>query len=159
MSSDKFVYSSGFLLKDPVTMRRLLSLSGLVLLVSMSSAAQLRVATFEADVTPPIGAPLCNGGVMPAKKIIAPLSARGVVILNAGRPIVLCAFDWVGIGSGAHVEYRKLLAEAAGTVPERVTVHTLHQHDAPAADYSTEDLIKTVGLSGFMFDPVFAARW
>ena len=71
---------------------------------------------------------------------------------------MLCAFDWVGIGSRAHVEYRKLLAEAAECdAPERVTVHAA-SHDAPAADYSTEDLIKTVGLSGFMFDPVFARK-
>jgi len=139
-------------------MRRILILIGLVSIVASVPAAQLRIATFQADVTPPIGAPLCNGGVAPAKKIIAPLSARGVVILNSGKPIVLCAFDWVGVGSGAHTEYRQILARAAGTTADRVTIHTLHQHDAPAADYSTEDLIKTVGLSGFMFDPKFARK-
>lgn len=131
---------------------------GILLCALSVSAAQLKVATFKADVTPPIGAPLCNGGVAPAKEIIAPLSARGVVLLGSGQPIVLCSFDWVGIGNAAHDDYRERLAKAVGTTADRVTVHTIHQHDAPAADYSTEELIKTIGLSGFMFDPKFARR-
>ncbi|MDQ3623068.1 MAG: hypothetical protein M3463_11340 [Verrucomicrobiota bacterium] len=56
--------------------------------------APWRVAIFEADATPPIGSPLCNGAVKPAKEIVTPLAARGVALLGAGRPIVLCAFDW-----------------------------------------------------------------
>lgn len=126
--------------------------------VVSAQTAQLEMAAFEADVTPPIGAPLCNGGVAPAKEIIAPLTAWGVVLLGSGQPIVLCVFDWVGIGNAAHDDYCERLAKAVGTTAERVTVHTVHQHDAPAADYSTEDLIKTIGLSGFMFDPKFARK-
>jgi hypothetical protein len=131
---------------------------GLLAIITDSSAAPLKIATFQADVTPPIGAPLCNGGVAPAKKIIAPLSARGFVLLGSGKPIVICSFDWVGIGNAAHDDYRQQLAAATGTTADRVAVHTIHQHDTPAADYSTEEIIKTVGLSGFMFDPVFAKK-
>lgn len=114
------------------------------------------LATFQADVTPPIGAALCNGNVRPAERIIDRLSARGVILIGRGRPIVLCAFDWVGIGNAGHDLIRERLAEAVGTDPDMVTVHTLHQHDTPACDFSTEDLLKQQGLSGYMFDPTFA---
>lgn len=126
--------------------------------VFASEAAQLKVATFMADVTPPIGAPLCNGNVSPVKRIEDPLTARGIVLLGGGKPIVLCAFDWVGIGNAAHDDYREQLARAVGTTADRVAVHTLHQHDAPAADYSTDELAKTVGLGGYMFDADFARK-
>ena len=114
------------------------------------------LATFEADVTPPLGAPLCNGSIKPAARIVDRLSARGVILIGRGKPIVICAFDWVGIGNAGHDAIREQLAEAAGTDADRVAVHTLHQHDAPACDYSTEELLAQHGLSGFMFDPAFA---
>ena len=38
----------------------------------------LRASVFTADVTPPIGSPLCGGSVPPAQTIADPLSARGV---------------------------------------------------------------------------------
>jgi hypothetical protein len=41
------------------------------------------------------------------------------------------------------------LAEAAGTTPERVVVHTLHQHDAPGFDPTAEDLLAPLGLGGY----------
>ena len=62
----------------------------------------LHLATFNVDATPPIGSALCNGAVKPAKEIVTPLTARGVVLLGAGQPIVLCAFDWVGIANESH---------------------------------------------------------
>lgn len=139
----------------PRTVAVLLGICQVFLLATLR-ADNLRLATFQADVTPPIGAPLCNGNVVPAKKIVAPLTARGIVLLGSGRPVVVCAFDWVGIGNGAYDVCRERLAEAVGTDADRVTVHTLHQHDAPAADFSTETLLATNGLSGAMFDPVFA---
>ncbi|MGY8656431.1 MAG: hypothetical protein ACKVJX_22670 [Verrucomicrobiia bacterium] len=114
------------------------------------------MTTFVADVTPPIGSPLCNGNVKPAERIVNRLTARGIVLIGRDKPIVLCAFDWVGIGNAGHDVYRSRLARAVGTDPEMVTIHTLHQHDAPACDFSTEDLLKQHGLSGYMFDPVFA---
>jgi hypothetical protein len=114
------------------------------------------LATFEADVTPPLGAPLCNGSIKPAARIVDRLSARGVILVGRGKPIVICAFDWVGIGNAGHDAMRGLLAEAAGTDADMVAVHTLHQHDAPACDFSTEELLARHGLSGFMFDPAFA---
>lgn len=117
--------------------------------------APLRIATFQCDATPPIGSPLCNGGVKPAEKIVTPLTARGVVLLGAGEPIVLCAFDWVGIANASHDALRESLAQAAGTSSERVTVHTLHQHDAPGSDFATEQLLADHGLAGLYSNAVF----
>src|SRR5579872_1097063 len=82
----------------------------------------LKIAVFEADVTPPIGAPLCDALVPPAKEIVDPLKARGVVLLSAEKPVVLCALDWVGIGNSGYDQFREGLARAAGTTRERVAV-------------------------------------
>lgn len=117
----------------------------------------LRLATFQADATPPLGAPLCNGNVTPAMKIVSPLTARGVVLLGAGDPIVLCAFDWVGIGNGSYDEFRNAIARAVGTQPDRIAVHTLHQHDAPGSDFATERLLAEHDLGRKYSDPDFDA--
>lgn len=122
------------------------------------AAPALAIATFQADVTPPLGSVLCNGNGIPAKKIVDPLSARGVVLLTDAKPIVLCAVDWVGIGNDGNRVWRKELARAAGTSIERVAIHTVHQHDTPACDFSVEDLLRPIGLSGAMFDAPFAHK-
>ena len=119
-------------------MRRIIIVLSVLLSVSPTSAdaddSQLRVATFRADATPPLGSPLCNGNVKPAMEIVSPLTARGVVLVGAGNPIVLCAFDWVGIGNGSYDAFRKSIAQSVETTPDRVALHTLHQHDALGSD-------------------------
>lgn len=119
---------------------------------------RLSIATFQVDATPPIGSPLCDGAVPPVKEIVDPLSARGVVLLGSGRPIVLCAVDWVGIANGGYDAWREALAAAAGTSPDRVAVHTLHQHDAPGCDFEAEAILAAHGLSGSMFHVAFAHK-
>jgi hypothetical protein len=89
------------------------------------------------------------------KEIVTPLTARGVVLLGAGEPIVLCAFDWVGIANESHDAFREALAEAVGTSRDRVTVHTLHQHDAPGSDFATERLLTEHGLPGLYSNAAF----
>jgi hypothetical protein len=141
---------------------RSLTIGVLVLLAfgieSQIEAAEpsLRIAIFEADVTPPLGAPLCDGAVPPVKEIDDRLSARGVVLLGAGQPIVLCAFDWVGIGNSGYDAFREELAAAAGTSPDRVAVHCLHQHDAPGCDFLADELLAAHGLGNKLFDVAFA---
>jgi len=120
-------------------------------LSALQSAAEdrpLRVAIFQADVTPPLGSPLCNGNVKPVLEVVTPLTARGIVLIGTGEPIVLCAVDWVGIANESHDAFRRSLAQAAGTKIERVTLHTLHQHDAPGSDFATERLLASHGLGG-----------
>lgn len=113
----------------------------------------LRVGVFDADASPPVGSPLAYD---PCDGVEDPLSCRGVVLLGAGEPIVLCAIDWIGISNGGQTVFREQLAAAAGTRPERVAVHALHQHDAPRCDFSAEALLSEHGLSGVGFDPAFA---
>ncbi|MDZ4848048.1 MAG: hypothetical protein SGI77_02035 [Pirellulaceae bacterium] len=129
-------------------MKYILAFTALLLtpLAALHAADALRIATFQIDATPPIGSPLCNGAVKPVKEIVTSLTARGVVLLGAGEPIVLCAFDWVGIANESHDAFREALAKAAGTAQDRVTVHTLHQHDAPGSDFATERLLTEHGL-------------
>jgi hypothetical protein len=137
-----------------------LVLGWFLLLVTPTWAGEkaLKIATFEADVTPPIGTPLCDGLVPPAKEIVDRLSARGIVLLGADKPIVLCAVDWVGIGNSGHTQFRDALARAAGTTRERVCVHCLHQHDAPGCDPEADDLLAAHKLGGKLFDPVFSRK-
>jgi hypothetical protein len=115
----------------------------------------LAIATFQADVTPPIGSPLCGGAVEPAKEIVDPLSARGLILFVEPAPLVLCVVDWVGIGNAAHDAWRSALADAAKTTPARVTVHAVHQHDAPGCDFAAEALLAERGLGGQMMDVPF----
>lgn len=115
-------------------MRSLLLLALLGLSSLHVFADSLRLATFRADVTPPVGSPLCGGLVKSVAGSSEPLLALGVVILSADKPVVLCAFDWCEIRAADHVHVRELLAKAAGTTPERVAAHSLHQHNAPIAD-------------------------
>ena len=138
-------------LHAPRPTRRWLVLSVALTLLTVNmawsdEAAQLKIATFQADATPPLGSPLCNGAVRPATEITTPLTARGVVLLGAGEPIVLCAFDWVGIANESYDRFRQALADAVGTTAERVALHTLHQHDAPGSDFATERLLAQHGL-------------
>ena len=121
-------------------------------------ARPLAVCTFQCDATPPLGSPLCGAAVEPAKEIVDPLSVRGLVLLGDEAPVVLCAVDWVGIGNGGYDAFREALAKAAGTSPDRVALHTLHQHDAPGCDFDAEALLAPRSLGGAMFHVAFARQ-
>lgn len=118
---------------------------------------ELKVSMFQVDATPPLGSALCGGSVDPAKEITDPLTARGMILLPEDQdPIVIAIVDWVGIGNDGHTLWRRALAEAVETSLDRVTLHTIHQHDAPFCDFTVETLMRNVGLPGKMFDPEFA---
>jgi hypothetical protein len=104
----------------------------------------LHLATFSCDVTPPVGHPLCGGWIEPVRAVDDPLRALGVVLLGPAAPVVLCAVDWCGIRNDAHLAWRKALAEAAHTTPERVAVQSVHPHNAPFADTAAEKLLQAV---------------
>lgn len=123
-------------------------------LLSLQGAENhLRIATFEVDVTPPLESPLCHGNVTPAKEIVTPLLARGIVILGSEQPIVLCAIDWVALANASNGLVRKKIAQSVGTTMDRVAVHTVHQHDAPGSDLDTEQLLAEHGLGGQFSNP------
>ncbi len=137
-------------------------LSGVVLLLILGTVAQadesaagLKIAVFQADATPPLGSPVAYA---PVRKVEDPLTARGIVLLGAGSPIVLCAVDWIGIANGGHDAWREKLADAAGTTPDRVAVHVLHQHDGVRCDFTAEEMLAPLGLGGRRFDVAFVRQ-
>jgi len=114
----------------------------------------LKLAAFDVDATPTVGFRMAYGPVIRSADL--PLRCRGIVLLGAEAPIVLCAVDWIGIGNAAHDVFREELARAAGTSADRVAVHALHQHDAPHADFTAEEIIKELGVEGVhRFDGAF----
>jgi hypothetical protein len=112
----------------------------------------LQLTTFSADVTPPLGHPCMGGGVAPVARIDDPLFAHGLVFQGAGKPVVLAAVDWCEIRNDAFERWRTVLADAAGTTPERVLVACLHQHDTPIADLQAERILREHKAAGKITD-------
>lgn len=119
-----------------------------------SSLPSLRLATFDVDATPPVGSHLAYDPVTNVWDL--GLRARGIVLTGAGQPIVLCAIDWIGIANQGHDAFRQTLAQAAGTTPTRVAVHTVHQHDAPECDFGAEQILRSAGIDPENFEGSFA---
>jgi hypothetical protein len=94
-------------------------------------APRFHLAPFRLDITPPLGHPLLGGLIMPATGHDDALEAIGYVLLGPDAPIVVCVLDWAGLLNEAHLTWRAALAAAAGTTPDRVAVHCVHQHNAP----------------------------
>lgn len=118
-----------------------------------AKSSGLRLATFDVDATPPIGTQMAYDPVISTWDL--GLRARGIVLSGAGKPIVLCSIDWIGLANDSQEEFKRVLAEAAGTIPERVAVHTVHQHDAPICDFGAEKLLKKAGLDPLSFESTF----
>lgn len=97
-------------------------------LCGIAAAADLRVAPFHVDATPPLGAPLI--WVTPAARVADPLLAKGLLLQSDGKRLVLCAVDWCGLAGSSHRLLRDRMAAAAGP-GATVTLHTVHQHTAP----------------------------
>lgn len=105
----------------------------------------VKLVRFDLDATPPVGSMMAYDAVRRVDEL--GLRCRGIVLLSAGKPVVLCAVDWIGIANESHDRFRSTLAEAAGTTADRVAVHSLHQHDAPRSDFSAEQLLHHAGVS------------
>lgn len=133
----------------PVFMGTFVALVSLLGAAHAQTASLLRMATFDVDATPPVGSALPYSSTT---AIVQPLRCRGMVLLSDEKPVVLCAVDWLGIGNDGNRIFRERLAKAAGTTPDRVAVHTLHQHDAPWCDFSADTLAKSHGATGIIFD-------
>jgi hypothetical protein len=115
-----------------------------------------RVGVFEADVTPPIGSPVAYAKT---RSVVDPLSARGLVVFIEGQqPVVLCAVDWIGIANEGQDLWKKELAHAAQTSPDRVSVHTLHQHDGVECDITMEKIMSEYGIKDTPFDSAFQRK-
>lgn len=102
----------------------------------------LQLTTFDIDVTPPVGHNLAYDPMI--KSWDMGLRAKGIILLGVGEPIVLVAIDWIGIYDRCYDEFKRALAAAAGTTPERVAVHTLHQHDAPRGNMDDDFVLAAI---------------
>jgi hypothetical protein len=96
----------------------------------------LRLAVFDIDATPPVGSQLAYNPVVRTWDLGQ--RVKGIVLLGAGRPIVMVSFDWLSLENENNDEFRRSLAVAAGTIPERVVVHTTHVHDAIFGDLQND---------------------
>ena len=114
----------------------------------------LSVSTFDIDATPPVGTRLAYDQMESSWDL--GLRAKGIVLTGMGKPIVICAIDWLGIANGGQDIFKKSMAKAAGTAVDRVVVHTLHQHDAPLCDFSAEKLLKRRGMKPGSYEGSFA---
>ncbi|MCA9035144.1 MAG: hypothetical protein KDA91_08440 [Planctomycetaceae bacterium] len=124
--------------------------AGTICVLSLQSTASaapadLRVATFDIDVTPPPGYRMAYDPVVRVDELT--LRCRGIVLQGDSKPVVLCAVDWIGIANESHDAFRESLARAAGTTFDRVAVHTLHQHDAPVTDFTNESILRDAGAT------------
>ena len=104
--------------------------------ISWAADSPLRVATFRADATPPLGSPTYPSG-KPLATVETPLLAKGIVLDDGQQRVVLCAIDWCGLCGPAHRLVCEKLAAGAETDLSLVTVHTVHQHTAPYVETGT----------------------
>jgi hypothetical protein len=105
---------------------------------------KLQLTSFRADITPPVGHPMCGGWYpKPADKLVDNLFALGVVLVPEGQPpVVLCAIDWVEVSHADNRLWREKLGRAAGTNAERVAVQCVHTHEAPWPDREAQALVE-----------------
>jgi hypothetical protein len=106
---------------------------------SAADAGPLRLATFESDVTLPLGDILYSEVL---KTVEHPLLAKGVVLDDGRRRYVLCAVDWCTMRNATHALFQAKIAAAAGTERDLVAVQCVHQHTAPTFDASAEQLLQ-----------------
>jgi len=116
---------------------------------------QLKLATFETEVTIPVGHPCMGGGIAPAKEVIDPLLAHGFVLTGAGKPVCVLALDWCEIRNGAYDALRAAVAKAIDTDPVRVMACAIHQHDAPIFDLEGQQLLEKHKAKGAICDLAF----
>jgi len=122
---------------------------------SLAAQAEFTLATFTADVTVPLGHPGMGGGIEPAKEIVDPLYAKGLVLIGGDKPVVWLSIDWCEIRNDAYNRWREVIAEAAGTTPQHVLLAAIHQHDTPVADLTAQKLLDEVGLPNALCFPEF----
>jgi hypothetical protein len=124
-------------------------------LLASAKEPGLTLCPFRADITVPLGHPLMGGGITPATRIAGPLEAIGFVLRGGDKPVVVCVLDWCEVRNDAYSAWRDALADAAGTVPSRVILSCIHQHDAPIADLAAERILKAAKAKGSVCDIAF----
>jgi hypothetical protein len=147
-------------MKRRTALRRMALLAGAGIAgphLALAQPAGFRLATFSAEVTVPLGHGMMGGSWL-AKRIADPLYAHGLVLMGPEEPVVFLAVDWCEIRNDALTRWRDVLAAAAKTLPERVMVCAIHQHDAPVADLEAERILRAHQAAGTICDLEFHER-
>jgi hypothetical protein len=122
-------------------------------LAALQTGRPLRAAAFRADVTPALGEPLI--WVDPARTVLDPLWAKGLVLESTEGRFVLCTVDWCGLGGWMRDRIIAELAAAVRTRPERVTLHTVHQHTAPYVESGAYELLRRLESPPLMLSETY----
>ncbi len=117
-------------------------------------AGPLQLATFQCDLTPPLGSAIYSS-YRPLATIEHPLLAKGLVLVDGERRYVLCAVDWCELCNSTHTLFRRKMAVAAGTAISHVAIQTIHQHTAPMGDAEAYRLLELVDNPPGHLPPVF----
>lgn len=118
------------------------------------SKEELKLATFSADVTVPEGHGMM-GGAWLSKRVIDPLEAHGIILIQGQRRVVWVSVDWCEIRNEAYQQWQETLARAVDTEPDNVCITTIHQHDAPVADLEAERILRQRKLNATVCDLKF----
>ena len=101
-----------------------------------SEVPHRKIATFQCEITPPLGQPVGMGFIKTMETVEHPLMAKGVIVVDeTAQPhgvYVLCGLDLMEVHNSSYDVLRQQVAEAVGTTASRVAPHCLHQHTAPA---------------------------
>ncbi|APZ91411.1 hypothetical protein Fuma_00999 [Fuerstiella marisgermanici] len=108
---------------------------------SPACAAELKVAVFSTDVTPPLGDGIGIGFVKQFVEVEQPLLAKGFVLKSDSGTFVICAIDYCGLCNDSYELFRNKIAAAANTTPQNVAVQSLHQHTAPVLDANARRIL------------------
>jgi pimeloyl-ACP methyl ester carboxylesterase len=120
-----------------------------------SLASPLSVGVFITDATPPVGHPLCGGWIQPLETVDDPLLAKGIVLVQGTDRFAICALDWCLLQTGAYELFRRKIATAIDAPESHVTIHTVHQHNAPIADVNAQHLLDAVESAPLHLDLEF----
>jgi hypothetical protein len=116
----------------------------------------LQIATFESEITTPLGHPLMFGGAPPATHIVDSQLAKGVLLKwEDDAPVVLVALDWCEIRNEGYDQWREAIAAAVSTTRERVVLQCVHQHAAMYADPEAEKRLRAAGCLTSSMDIAF----
>ena len=111
------------------------SLSGSAALAQDAAAAQdgekpdsaLSCVTFKLDVTPEIGTTMAYATHEERKNSIY---IRGAVFDDGEKRVVWAACDYLFVCAETYLAWREKIAEAAGTQPLNVFLHSIHTHES-----------------------------
>lgn len=120
-----------------------------------AAAEPLRVATFQCDVTPPIGHWLY---AHPTKTVEHPLLAKGVLLEQGDCRFVLSTIDWCVLSGQAHTLLRQRMASGADTERAHVVVQCVHVHTAPIIDMEAKQLLADVEEPPEYYAPAFLEK-